>query len=416
MPCSPCIARRLLESKKAKVVSLEPFTIKLLFGSSGYTQPITVGIDSGSKTAGFAALSNGKTLYLSEVKLRQDIRSNMDQRSAFRRTRRSRNTRYRKPRFDNRKRDGWITPTVRSKVDSHKRELAFIKRRLPVTRVSIETASFDIHKISDPEVHSSFYQEGRQKDFYNVKQYVLHRDSYTCQKCKKEELKLHVHHIVFRFHGGANSPDNLITLCHLCHEKLHLSETAEMDSKKLSLKLKKAHTLAATQISTIRACLKKELDFEETFGFETKYKREKLGFQKTHYNDAICASLREHEKIQVSGLLFKKVHIAKGDYQQHFGSRSEKKIPTGKIMGIKKFDKVISNGTTGFIKGRMSTGYAILMDIDGKKLDLKPIPKLKELRRLTARKSCLTDSYLIKKSIPSLKKELLGVSNSYERD
>lgn len=79
MPCSPGKARNLLKSGEAKVVSREPFTIKLLFGSSGYTQSITLGIDSGSKTAAFAALSNGKTLYLSEVKLRQDIRSNMDQ-------------------------------------------------------------------------------------------------------------------------------------------------------------------------------------------------------------------------------------------------------------------------------------------------------------------------------------------------
>ena len=59
-------------------------------------------------------------------------------------------------------------------------------------------------------------------------------------------------------------------------------------------------------------------------------------------------------------------------------------------MGIKKFDKVISNGVTGFVKGRMSTGYAILMDIEGKKLELKPIPKLKNVKRITARKSCLT--------------------------
>ncbi|MES2198549.1 MAG: RNA-guided endonuclease IscB, partial [Chlamydiota bacterium] len=367
------------------------------------------GIDSGSHTAAFAAQAIGKTLYLSEVKLRQDIRSNMDQRRAYRRARRFRKTRYRKARFNNRKRDGWITPTVRSKVDSHKRELAFVKRILPVTKVIIETASFDIHKISDPTVHSSSYQEGRQKDFYNIKQYVLHRDGYTCQKCKQEKLKLHVHHIVFRSNGGTNSPDNLITLCHLCHEKLHLSETAETDSKKLSSKLKRTHTLAATQVSTIRACLKKELTFTETFGFETKYKRENLGLPKTHYHDAICASLSENEGIQISGLLFKKVHIAKGDYQQHNGSRSEKTIPTGKIMGIKKFDKVISKGTTGFVKGRMSTGYAILMDIDGKKLDLKPIPKLKDLKRLTARKSCLLNSYPIKSPTTSFsKKKVLG--------
>jgi len=159
MPCSPCRARKLLEEKKAKVISREPFAIQLLFGSSGYKQTILLGVDSGSKVAAFGATSNDKALYLSEVKLRQDIRSNMDQRRAFRRTRRSRKTRYRKPRFDNRKRDGWLTPTLQSKVNSHKREIDFIKKILPISEVIIETASFDIHKITDPEVFASGYQK-----------------------------------------------------------------------------------------------------------------------------------------------------------------------------------------------------------------------------------------------------------------
>lgn len=390
MPCSPGKARKLLKSGVAKVVSREPFTIKLLFGSSGFKQEVIVSCDSGSKVAAFAALSNGKVLYLSEVTLRNDIRSNMDQKRAFRRTRRSRNTRYRKPRFNNRRRDGWLTPTVRSKVDSHKRELAFIKKILPVTKVIIETASFDIHKITNPEVFSSGYQEGRQKDFYNVKQYVLQRDKHTCKKCKQDKCKLEVHHIQFRSNGGTDSPDNLITLCSSCHDKLHLSANAEAESKKLSSKINKKITLDATQVSTIGAYLKKELIFTETFGYETKYKRETLGLPKTHYNDAICAGLLEHQGIRLSSSLFKKVHIANGDYKLRSGSRSEKEIPMSKIMGIKKFDKVTSNGTTGFVKGRMSTGYAILMDIEGKKLDLKPIPKLKALKRIAARKSCLT--------------------------
>lgn len=389
MPCSPGKARNLLRLGKAKVVSREPFTIKLLFKSSGYIQPVTVGIDSGSKTAAFAAHANGKVLYLSEVTLRNDIRSNMDQRRAFRRTRRSRKTRYRKPRFDNRKKDGWLTPTVRSKVDSHKRELQFIEKILPVTKVIMETASFDIHKITNPEVFSSGYQTGRQKDFYNVKQYVLHRDGYTCKKCKQDKCRLEVHHILFRSNGGTNSPDNLITLCSSCHDKLHLLPNAEVESKKLSSKIKQRATLDATQVSTIRAYLKKEVVFTETFGYETKYKRETLGLPKTHYNDAICAGLSECQNISLSSTLFKKVHIANGDYKLRLGSRSEKDIPTSKIMGIKKFDKVTSNQTTGFVKGRMSTGYAILMDIEGKKLDLKPIPKLKTLKRVAARKSCL---------------------------
>ncbi|GAB6156066.1 hypothetical protein JCM17380_48180 [Desulfosporosinus burensis] len=39
MPCKSSKARRLLKQSKAKVVKLEPFTIQLLHGSSGYKQP-----------------------------------------------------------------------------------------------------------------------------------------------------------------------------------------------------------------------------------------------------------------------------------------------------------------------------------------------------------------------------------------
>ena len=389
MPCTPSRAKKLLQSGEAKVMSREPFVIKLLFGSSGFKQRVTLSCDSGSKVAAFAATTISKILYVSEVKLRQDIRSNMDQRRAYRRTRRSRKTRYRKARFDNRRREGWLTPTVRSKVDSHKREISFIKKILPVTEVIIETASFDIHKITNPKISSSGYQEGRMKDFYNVKQYVLHRDGHKCQKCKKDNRELHVHHIIFRSNGGSASPDNLITLCKSCHDNLHLSANAEAGSKTLAKKLKSKPTLDAIQVSTIGAFLKKEVVFTETFGYETKYKRESLGLKKTHYNDAICAGIVEGQKVQIVCSLQKKVHIAKGDYQLRSGQRSEKEIPTGKLMGIKKFDKVASQGTIGFVKGRMSKGYAILMDIDGKKLELKPIPKLKNLKRITARKSCL---------------------------
>jgi hypothetical protein len=84
--------------------------------------------------------------------------------------------------------------------------------------------------------------------------------------------------------------------------------------------------------------------------------------------------------------LYKKC-ISKGDYQQTSGIRSEKKVPTNKIQGFRKFDKVLYNDEKYFIKGRMSTGYAILMDIFGNKVDFKPIPKFSKMKRLGARKS-----------------------------
>ena len=181
MPCSPARARHLLKDGKAKVVRRDPFTIKLLFGSSGYTQNVVAGMDTGSKTIGAAAIANGKVVYQAEVTLRDDVSGTMKQRATYRRTRRGRKTRYRQPRWSNRASlhaDGRLAPSIRSKVESHLRERDFVERILPVRRWKVELASFDIHKITNPDVEGAGYQEGAQKDFYNVKAYVLHRDGY----------------------------------------------------------------------------------------------------------------------------------------------------------------------------------------------------------------------------------------------
>jgi hypothetical protein len=148
-------------------------------------------------------------------------------------------------------------------------------------------------------------------------------------------------------------------------------------------------------MSTICAYLRKSLTFTEAYGFETKWNRERLGLQKTHYMDAICVGLKDGGTVTLPDIYFKKVRIARRDYQKTRGRHSEEKIPTGKIKGIRKFDKVEWRGSRYFIKGRMSTGYAILMDIGGKKIEFKPIPKLELMKRITARKSCLTHQTVI---------------------
>ena len=86
-----------------------------------------------------------------------------------------------------------------------------------------------------------------------------------------------------------------------------------------------------------------------------------------------------------------KVDISKGDYQRTKGIRSEQKLPKGKICGFKKFDKVRYLGKEYFIKGRMSSGYAIL--IEENKVDFSQMPKgwktpkLAKCKRISARKS-----------------------------
>ena len=158
MPCKPQKARKLLESGKAKVVSRVPFTIKLLHGSSGHKQKITAGMDTGSETVGCAAIANGKVIYQSEVKIRTDVSKKMQRRAMYRRTRRGRKCRYRKPRFLNRssaRKAGRLAPSLLSKLQSHLREKAQIEKILPISHWKVETASFDIHKITNPDVWGS---------------------------------------------------------------------------------------------------------------------------------------------------------------------------------------------------------------------------------------------------------------------
>lgn len=400
MPCSEGKARRLLKEEKAKVKSREPFTIKLLHGSSGYKQKIKLKVDAGANHIGAAAVrEDGQVLYASETDTRKDISDKMTQRRSYRRTRRGRKLRYRKPRFDNRvRKDGWLTPTVRSKIQAHEAEINFIKKHLPVSEIIIETAAFDIHRLSNPNVTS--YQNGQKKGFHNEKAFVLVRDSHTCQDCKgkKKDKILHIHHIQFRSNGGSNVVSNLITLCKTCHDSLHAKKDAQKESLKKFKASNTINTKGATQVSTICAYLRKTLAFTEAYGFETKLNRERLGLPKTHYMDAICVGLKPNETVTLPDVYFKKVRIARRDYQKTRGRHSEEKIPTGKIKGIRKFDKVQWKGGSYFIKGRMSTGYAILMDISGKKIEFKPIPKLELMKRLTARKSCLTSRMTIESS------------------
>ena len=131
--------KHLLKSGKAKVVKKCPFTIRLLYESTNYTQNLTLGVDTGSGTIGTAvSRDNGDVVYMSEVVVRNDITDKMTQRSKYRRSRRNRKTRYRKARWLNRKnstRSDRFSPTMQSKLHSHVREIEYIKSILPITKM-----------------------------------------------------------------------------------------------------------------------------------------------------------------------------------------------------------------------------------------------------------------------------------------
>lgn len=399
MPCENVIARLLLKQGKAQVRRRQPFVIKLLEPSTSYTQECTLGIDTGSSVIGSAVVANGKAVYLSEVTVRNDIKDKMDTRRTYRRNRRYRKTRYRKPRFLNRgssTRKERFSPTMVSKLHSHEKEIAFVKSILPITQLVLETGTFDMHLMKNPALANPSYrvwgyQKGENYGYTNAQAKTFTRDKYTCQHCKtkKKGVKLEAHHIVYRRNGGSDCADNLTTLCHNCHSGLHKGMW------KLNFKGERKGNLShATQMNCIRIqLLKNHPEAIETFGYITKHNRQLLGLEKTHCSDAAVIAVGGNSVFFSTNVVLVKRCVSDGDFQKTKGVRSEQRIETNKICGFRKYDKVRYFGEEYFVKGRMSTGYAILMDIGGTKVDFTHMPrgfktpKLALCKRIGARKS-----------------------------
>jgi N6-L-threonylcarbamoyladenine synthase len=377
MPCKPQKARKLLKNQKAKVVKRYPFTIKLLYKSGSAIQKIKLGVDSGYTKIGLSATSKKIELYAAQINLREDIVKLNSERRQYRRSRRYRKTWYRKPRFLNRKKEkGWIPPSIKHKLDSHIKVIEDVKKILPISKIIIEVASFDIQKIKTPEIEKEEYQKGDLLGFWNVREYVLHRDRHTCRHCKgrSKDKILNVHHIISRKTGGGR-PDNLITLCKTCHQKYHKKEI------KLSLKPQKGFR-AETYMSTIRWALINKLNetsfdkisfgkttsIEHTYGYKTKEKRISQNIKKSHINDAFVIAGGTKEHIRLKDTIFIK-QVRRCNRKLFKGSRSHiKNVSSRFIKGFQRFDKVLYKNIECFIFGRRKTGYFDIRKLDGSKI------------------------------------------------
>jgi hypothetical protein len=146
---------RLLKTKKAHIVSYEPFTIQLDYEPDTHiVQPMTLGVDSGAIYSGYSVTNEHREYYSAEVIARNDISNRLSDRRMYRQTRRSRKTRYRKPRFNNRKnqKKGWLPPSLQQKVVVQLNEIEHIHRYFPIETIIVETAEFDIQKIKNPDI------------------------------------------------------------------------------------------------------------------------------------------------------------------------------------------------------------------------------------------------------------------------
>ena len=371
--------RHLLKDGRAEVVKCCPFTIRLLYDSTHYTQDIVLGVDAGSKHIGLSGTTETKELYASDVELRNDIVDLISTRRQNRRFRRNRKTRYRKARFLNRLSDkkDWLAPSIRQKVDTHMTVVSRVCKILPVTKIIVETASFDIQKIKDPDISGTGYQHGEQLDFWNVREYVLFRDGHTCQCCKgkSKDPVLNVHHIESRKTGG-DAPNNLITLCETCHKGYHSGAVQLPKAIHRGMRFKDAAFMGIMRWAFYNKLKEvyepQDIEIRMTFGYLTKNTRIRHHLPKEHYIDARCIS--GHPEAIPNNEVFYQKKVRCHNRQIHKNTILKggirKRNQAGYLVkGFRLFDKVAYEGREYFIFGRRQSGFFDLRNLSGCKVN-----------------------------------------------
>lgn len=416
--------RRMLKSRKAIVVNLCPFVIQLTYDSTKFIQPITLGVDTGSVHVGLSASTQKEELFAAESKLRsKDIKKLIESKSAACGLRRY-YLWYRPARFNNRKsskKKDWFPPSIRHRIESHKRLVEMILKFLPISDIRVEVAAFDTQKMENPDISGEEYQNGETKGFYNIKSYVRARDNNTCQQCKSKE-HIEVHHIQHKEDGGSDRPNNLVCLCHDCHYAHHHKGLILKNFKNVDRK--KGKTLAdAAAMNIFRYVLVDELremfpniQIHITYGYITWWNRVKYKIKKSHASDAFVITKNFNAK--PLDCIYKGIQVR----------RHNRKIHKDKILkgGIKKNhqakhfvhgfalnDRVRFKGIECFVHGRRSSGYFVLTDIDGNKVSETAF--YSKLKRIRYERSMIFKLVKIKKASADSfgKAKDLAVSSAY---
>ena len=389
MPCSEAKARHLLKQHRARRVRNTPFTIRLKSVVDGHVQPVSLGVDPGYRHIGLSATTNDRILFEAIAECRTDIPKLMEKRRSLRRGRRHRKTRYREPRFNNRVRSkhrGWLAPSVEQRIGYHIHLIDFVCRLLPISRIVVEKAKFDTHKIENPDIEGVGYQHGPQYGFENVKEYVRWRDGYKCQHCHHKgdsETRLEVHHIIQRKDGGTDHRDNLVTLCHDCHVALHRGE--------FTLRKPRGGHKEPTFMNEMRNKLVERLKtkygnmIHTTFGYITRIERTVAGLPKDHNTDA--RTISGNPKAKPNGIVWQitkhRCHNRKlhREVPAKHGRRQSTKSAR-RVFGFGLHDKVVmEGGQICWIIGLRTSGYFALRTLNDNALLNPNYSRLRLLER-----------------------------------
>jgi len=337
-------ARKLLSAGRASIYRRYPFTIILRCKVvDAEIQALRLKIDPGSKRTGLAIVNDetGDVVFAAELEHRgEQIKKAMDSRRALRRGRRSRKTRYRKPRFLNRRRkEGWLPPSLTSRIYNTETWIRRLCNLCPITAISMELVKFDTQAMQNPEISGVEYQQGALQG-YEVREYLLEKFGRQCVYCGADSVPLQVEHIVPKARGGTNRVSNLTLACEPCNLRKGNKTAEEFGHPKVQAQAKKPLKDAAA-VNTTRWALYRRiqgigLSVEVGTGGRTKYNRCTRHLPKAHWLDAACVGASTPESLNV-GNIRPLIIIATGRGNRQLCGTNKYGFPTRHRTGQKQF-------------------------------------------------------------------------------
>ena len=315
-PVHPGRARTLVSSGKAAVFRRSPFTIILNREvQEPITQPLRLKLDPGSKTTGIAIVNDasGEVVWAAELTHRGGkIKEDLDSRRGVRRSRRQRNTRYRKARFLNRRKPkGWLPPSLESRIANMQTWVHRVSRYCPIASISQELVTFDMQAMDNAEIRGVEYQQGTLAG-YELREYLLEKWNRTCAYCGVKDVPLQIEHIHAKANGGSNRVSNLCLACEPCNRKKGTQDIRDfLHGKPDVLKKVLAHAKAplkdASAVNATRWALYERLQatglpVETGTGGMTKFNRTIQGLDKTHWSDAACVGASTPTLVRVESI------------------------------------------------------------------------------------------------------------------
>ncbi|MGP3910045.1 RNA-guided endonuclease IscB [Nonomuraea sp. 10N515B] len=319
-PCAPARARKLLKMGRAVVHRHTPFVIRLKDRTAADSEidGVELGVDPGSRHTGISVFTAQAGERRARFAIQLDhrgasIRTKMQQRAAYRRGRRSRNLRYRAPRFSNRTRpSGWLAPSLRHRVVTTASWVDRLARWAPVRAVHVERVAFDTHAVSAGRSLQGVEHQRGTLAGYEVREYLLAKWKRRCAYCGGAGVPLNIDHIHPRSRGGTDRVDNLTLACVSCNQAKGNQPIEDYLARKPNLLAKilaqaKAPLRDAAAVQTTGWALWRELNARlpthVASGGRTKWNRTRMGLPKAHTLDALAVGKLDSITATVSAVL-----------------------------------------------------------------------------------------------------------------